>query len=565
MDSSMDDEKLTTSEVADRLGVSVATVRRRIASGQLVAERDAGRWLVWASSLDQPAVGSTSAGEADSDAGRGSTDSGEPPGNSGENALGRSSRSRLDRLADRLPIRLQRERHLRQLIRDSRRYFLLHDAEWNAETSLRDDQRLRFRVMFIAEIHTPATIGRLINGLSDLKPAWGMDRNPAQWVRRSRATAAVGGWTNVGGVTREEGLLSMIMPLPAAVRYAHIALRSFGPNATGLMVAFELAEEAGLRPDHAIRRHYSTRPVRIARGISEDRPFQQKERAFFEALDGLRRECATWVHDRFGTPLPADGRLPPTAFVLTTRNARAMSDDIPPDFHLDWSFLTRLNGTNGTWSDSGLPGWRVNDRWGSHGSDERMLLFAAEEEEIATSNDLSSYGKDFDIGLARWAVRALSTTVALWSLTRTLDAFHQSLGNERDAAHSPQQRGSPGKLDATRRRLLRISLDARLLAEDLREFSAQSVPFLFDSIAFDTPATRRRKENFSLAEHWRRAVAWQAERVLALQAAVRDVLGTDAELRTAIVNVKVQRSVQRLTWIILVLTAVALFLAARTN
>lgn len=161
------------------------------------------------------------------------------------------------------------------------------DGEENAQTAPPADEFVDLHCIWAIEFYTPTHVESLLNGFARL--GWDKDdetfaqRNPAQWVRQSRATSQGGAWLNLHLIV-PPGNTGFLGPhwtaaLPQNIDHASAKIFSLTSSLTCVVMGFVLDDEASQRFDGALRRERKTTSKPIGRGYTILRPRNQKEKA----------------------------------------------------------------------------------------------------------------------------------------------------------------------------------------------------------------------------------------------------------------------------------------------
>lgn len=548
---------LTTAEAASRLGLSESRTRQ-LAAAQLGGERIGGRWRIPASAVEafanQRSLDSTSNDSSLLDV---------------EPATPHPSAATVGFWESHGPKVIRRKAREKRFRAESRAWAETRDPKENEETSPPEGERLLVRSVWIVEAYTPATSSNLTDGFAalgwDSKSA--VSRNAAEWVRNARSRPSGGAWMNLGWIVRPSSwnlLDSRVAELPPEVEAASGGLFSIGPGVTLLVVGFLIADEAAGGPDDALRHYYTSFDTKLPkprRGWSTSTPENQKRDAFFGEIEALRTTCSNWVRNWLPGTFALNTQPHPGLVVLTTDEHKPF-EPVSQGVR-DWTRVTRLDVDMDAWESEEMPGWRLGTRWTSWDDDHEVLVLAARASDSAGAADLNHYGPETDPRrIDYWISMIIPGTVARWGLICLIERYHSALGQVRDVSH-PARAGAVKALERLRTGLVGTAMDAKLAAVDIEHFAATDHLFHCDAVEWENPcATWRRDRNEnSLLEHWRLTVQWQLDRLARSQQEVASLLIAEATLVSGISNLRVQRAVQWLTAVILVLTAAAVLFA----
>jgi hypothetical protein len=450
------------------------------------------------------------------------------------------------------------------------------DPDINALSTPPKEERIELHSIWLAEVYPPSTVVQLIDGLEHL--GWGSDlgramgeTNLAAWVASSRAQGIGGSWANIGVVTRP-GKARFLGPtretvLPDGVDYALGSLSTLTPSMTVLTMQFVLQDsvvETFDAPLHATYQSFARHRGRFTTYID---PGSQKRDAMVAARQAIRDSCAHWIASHlpgmFSSQL-VEGRLPSCEFI-TTQIAVPLGRDSRYDLSHYMTVLV-LDKYWAAWESGNVPGVRLRlPAWGQEG-DPNALLLVGRYDDIFRGDDMQdAYGGRTRGGFAARLENYINRALAVWALRAALIGYQQRLTEIRDRITLPENRTKAAiqALDYVRKELLVASGDVQRVSKDVLSAANEKRWFshLFET-DFEPVDRRQREYEPSLIEILRNDMLGRAQALSETEQHVRETLLTSSNLASTTANLRIQRRITALTWVLLILSILALAVPA---
>ncbi len=407
-----------------------------------------------------------------------------------------------------------------------------------------------------------------MNGLRRL--GWASDRegpvsqvNLASWVANSRAAAIGLSWTTIGTITEQGSRFSTRRAiLPEGVDYALGSLSTLTPSLTVLEIQFVLKDEVVRAFDAPLQHTYET--------YSEERgssftayitPGQQKQDAMLAARRGMRKACGDWFRSNlpgvFSLELRED-TLPSCEFITTRVAAPFMKTQ-----HMSFDYYMWRLGLAGdwdVWQSDKLPGLGLRLPRGQ-GDDAFALVLAGRFDSIFPEDAMESWGGRTREGFANRLEIEIGRMIAAWAARTALIAYQKRLTEIRDRATLPQgkTRAAIQALDSVQKELLHTSADAQRVSRDMAAMAEneRSYSRLFE-IDFQPLAANRQDNEPSLIQVMQGDTLRRSHALSEAEQHVREVLLTSSNLASTTANLRLQRRITALTWVLLILAILAL-------
>ncbi len=459
----------------------------------------------------------------------------------------------------------------REILRTSRE----RDEEDNAKTEPPSDELIDLRCIWAVEFYTPSHVAQLLRGFKKL--GWDREdpaiseRSPALWIERIRETAHGGGWFNLGPIHRpgdrrffHHGRKAQ---LPPHVDYALAAMYSLTSSITCIVICFILDENFTKRFDETLRRKRETilEPI-TGGGYRLHDPQSQKTTDIQAIRAAMRASAANW----FRSQLPGlftSGIIEdecPTCEFVTLRKARPFpkQDERDPEAK-EWLRLLDMDNDIHVWQADKLP--YLKFAWPLlYDKKSRFHAVIAAREDAFLNENLQAYGGGDRSSYVICVDEHVKGLLSRWALLGVLSSFERHLNNIRDSAiFKSTQRERPLHLLRELTGHLSQSVDITAASVELRHFTKQEVPFEYELETF-TPSDPRfyRDKDITLSQGLRKQIEDRSVWLENLDNSVRDLFiqyGTVIGTRE---NIKLQKSIGILTWVMVIITIFIALLTA---
>jgi hypothetical protein len=287
----------------------------------------------------------------------------------------------------------------------------------------------------------------------------------------------------------------------------------------------------------------------------------EKRRAFEHVVQEREAECSAWFTSRFhGRFALADSAARPLARLIFT------AQEVPFKNRNDWFRPIGLNWSPTVYRSADIPGWALKDSPWAYVEGRFVLTFAAQRRDAAREPTKGESGDDNWYLTQRFGDEQASL-VARYAVHALLDLYSERLAKLRDGAR-------------VRRRLKRPVRDARALDNYLTTDGLDAATVTSDVGALTKDLSRFRwevpeytEDQDNLPERMRRASPLEfvsglcsmlKEQAARLASDTENTAGNirgSAELRQAIANTRLQRTVMVVSLAALIVAVVGIFLA----
>jgi hypothetical protein len=456
------------------------------------------------------------------------------------------------------------------------------DANWhverdpaeNARTAPPEDESIELPCVWMTEIYGPSRLPNLIAAVRRL--GWEREEHTSPlisegieaWIARARLHPFGGSWLNLGPIARS-GTTSILggprrAPLPSGISHAYGLIRVLTPALTCLTMQFFL--EPGLKDgfESSLRKAMPTMVTPYRGGHAIDEPQLRKRRAIANQRVHTRRLCASWFIENAPGAFSSYGLSDawPTIELLALQKGTPFGGAKVDG----WNYLSTLGVAYDfeawIWQPEGV--LRLGPASSPEGPHGYYFSLGFNVDEASQRISLTGY-ENWSVALAiayriHHDVEPLLSTLAGGSL---LSCHDQSLAKRRDdrqkSPRFPYKRASE-ELESLRQ-LLWSGADAQVAALELARYAADERRFARGAPNLSPARPEDWEGEKSYDELIRRSMATDSARVRETHDFFREVLGSRANVASALVNLRLQRLISLLTWVLVVLAAATVGLA----
>lgn len=463
------------------------------------------------------------------------------------------------------------------------------DTRENERSRLPESEQVHFAGVVLIEVFPPSRVAALRSALMDFPAERKKMDEWAELLSKGRSVAGHGGWVNLGCVRRPGEFVLGEGPgdpdVPEGVDAIWAYLMFLTPSLTVVVATFTFADEAGdlsglLRADyHAeatdvqIRAHGKlgliraripwARPARHGWSFSLRRAGDQKHLACMGRMTEHETACSAWLAARF------PGRFSIEAFADRPKIRILLTkEDIPFADRRPWLAPVGLGFASDVWRSSEDKGWALS--FYSWPRRERFTATAAARRRDVADTSPGKPTEDADSSwyLTQEFADVQSSLVARWAVSCLLSVYADRLADFRDQTSRSQRWSRPvARARELDRYLIGDGLDAATVVSDVMLVTENLARFRFDvpeyceDVSGYPSGSARSQEPGDLVQLLRdglRVSAQQLERDTAVTTAnVR----ASAELRQAVANTRLQRSILVLTTLAVLIAVVSLIVS----
>lgn len=472
-----------------------------------------------------------------------------------------------------------------QLKREATEHLSIHDkfdADWNDRTRLPPVVSVDLGGVTLVEAFTPSTVANLYSALKQWPTRAGGSQGDDWKAQLDRGRSTSGGWVNLGLARRPgewipgDGLHDSA--LPASVQAVWLTLHYIVPSVAVVCATFTFGETAS-DLSSIVKSDFYTVPgtVRVRVGgpfgwlrarIPWARPRDftlssqpsdalfGKRRAVQERIQQRNQECAEWFYGRFrGRFANATTNARPAIRLMFTEQA------IPFEGRDMWRDGPDLGWSPFVYRSTELAGWSLKDGDWPWSKEAAVTTFAARRSDVGDANAPDGSGQS-NWSLTTRFSQQHSKLVALLALRALLGIYERRLAKLRDEAgrntrirHPVREARELGNylvgdgLDAAT-----ITADVRRLTDDLTRFRwdvPEYVEELLDGLG--------KRPTIDFAPALLGMLRSLSSRVAEDTTNTDSNIRASAELRQAVANTRLQRTVVLFSVAALVVALVGLF------
>lgn len=455
-------------------------------------------------------------------------------------------------------------------MKQSLRWHYKLDPKENEKTRPAESEQINLHCLWAAEFYTPLHAEDLASAFVNLewdKDVFGAGRNPVIWLERSRTRPYGGGWSSLGilvppdskrlwvGTTRK-------INLPEHVEYATAHLYNLSSSITCLVIGFVFDEEYGLIYDRALRQEYKTYINPLKRGWSIMTPDFQKRDRIIQLRHEIRKKAKDWFTKNIpGVFCNTDehNKHFPTCEFVTLKGLEPFPDSGNGDSRHAWLLHILEMDDDWNWKSDKISGLKFS--WPVMRGDEKSFhATLAISNENLRKVDMKLYGGYNQSGYIALLGGKVSELVSRWACLSLISAHEERLFRIRDSKNYKASNKKTLNFLKSTRDLVSESLDISTLCPELIKFSQEGLHFHYDGDTFRASKTYgSQKEPMSFVEALSSEVEQGSKRLLELDRSLKELIIQQGNLLSASENIKLQKSIWVLTFIIAVLTVVMVY------
>ena len=426
------------------------------------------------------------------------------------------------------------------------------ESEGNVASTPREDEHIGVRCLWAVEYYSASHIDGMLENLRRL--GWLGERSmfeaedPASWLSKSRRDG-LGGWKTLGYLVSQRTVADLpgekrTARLPAGVDYAHLTLGLLTPSLVTVVVCFTFNDERSGVLEDALRTDRQTCTKKTPRGWEYYQPGSQKVIHLRQIRHDLVRLATEWFSENLpgvfsSAPLDRDV---PTCELLTFRKA----DPIPYQHEEDdivrmYLMMLGVYWDTNTWVMANQTGVKFSLPHSVFYGPPNHCVLTASESEIDNGNP-HHYGDQ----------QTMQTVLCAWGILALLGGYEHRMRKVRDSVSSAS-RQPKDITDALDEMVASDSIDIMAIITEIA--SAPRGLRLFGPM---TRIESRRSELArveSLNEMFRDAIRNGAINLKEIERATNDRLTQFGSLVGVRENVRLQRKIATLTWVLVVIGA----------
>lgn len=451
--------------------------------------------------------------------------------------------------------------------------FRERDPQDNAATTPPADERIDLCCAWGIEFYTPTHIPDLIEGFRKL--GWHTDdhydrsRDPESWLYGLRRFQHGGSWMNLGYLIDKDSSQFLVgdkhtVPLPTFAKYASAGIYSISPSLVSVVVRFVFNDDTSTIFDEALRTSRQTYTTPIRRGHRIHDVHAQKAEHIRQIRTNINRQIGAW----FSENLPGlfssgilDHDIPTCEFITLKKDEPFLSPTEMGENRQRYMDLLGLSMDFDVWESSETPGLKFrmpnyvtrNPRYHS--------ILAANEDRLIEGMP-NSYGSTDRYARVAHVDLVMPNLLSLWSIVPMLEGYTQHLNMVRDSATlSPRGRLDPAKVLERLGGNVAYSVDVAAVTAELAMYAEERFPLVVNVGQFEPSDNQRYRKETNLMRQLEFIVHKRVTWLERTDKSIRDHLTQYGTLLGATESVRLQRRIQNLTRVLVILTIVVLFVA----
>ena len=447
----------------------------------------------------------------------------------------------------------------------------IFDLKENAETCPPDDESIDLCCMWAVEFYTPAHVDKLLAGLRkmEIKNRSGIRPSPISQIQEWRQRSHSNAWLNLGIILPQEtdnffSSRSLTAPMPPHVEYATGGLFSLTSSLTCIVIGFVFEKDFSTQFDEALRKNRQTyrKPSRprkpFRRSYTIYSPVTQKTNHICQIRTEIAELAARWFRENLPGIFSSGilgGNLPTCEFV-TLRKAKPFplrSKGNALQSGSRYLSVLDMHSTFNTWRSVDIPCLKFSEGRTGNSTPRYHSILAVRESDLDSDRSARIHSID----------REMQHLISRWAILPLLVGYSQHLNAIRDSAlFRSNSRQNSTKILETLSHHVSYSVDIAAVTAELISYTQNHSWFGLNLGTFK-PCDEKSSESddHTLTKGLCSAIEERATWLQKTDQSLRDHLTQYGSLLGAKENVRLQRTIRFLTWVILILTLLTVVLS----
>ena len=437
-------------------------------------------------------------------------------------------------------------------------YDQAYDQRINRESTPPPEEHIDLRCIWGIEFYTPSHVDRLEADLRQL--GWGeaqgfRDRwDPVIWLQGLRRHRYSVSGTNLGPLTAATSPnsfspMKFVPRLPHQISYAQGQITSLSPSLISIIMCFTLEESFADEINSSLRNDRVSSRIPIDTGYLIHDPYRQKREDIEKIRSDLRNEISEWFEEFIpGVFSTKRGSLPTCELIVSRLCQPFILGESPGRGAYDYLGLVGFHPNSDSWKNQQVPGLILDIS-----SEHLHANISVKESDIEAA--ASDYGGNRS-GSIHYLNQFFSRTLQSWAILPLLEFYTEEISR----SGLPDDDKPENILNFLHRTTLRRSDIAVLSAELSDELSwiwHEAIQFYRLTLL---------DEYTTLGEELKVLVQKQADWLRETDRFTRENAAQYGSLLASVENIRLQKSLKRLTWVLAglaVLAAVMPVIAAK--
>ena len=440
------------------------------------------------------------------------------------------------------------------------------DPQRNAETTPPDGEYVDLCCIWAIEFYTPGQMDSLRQNLLNFESetlrsmhtSWDTRSNLQEMLRSPMG----GGWVDLGIWTPKDSSMRPWIQhrevnLPEGVAYAQGKVLAVSPSIIAVVVCFVFDETFSNQLDLALRQDRQTYGVHYPGGIRYHDPANQKAESIYRIREAMSHRAAAW----FETNIPgvfSSGVLAgpiPTCELVTLRLGDPFPEPRKYDFR-ESQYLFALGFAYDTdaWLDTAVPALKFGDNIRSEAGPLHHSAIAINEQRWLDAN-IEGYGQDPRGALLNYTSHFMPEVVCMWALWALVRGYNERVNMVRNSSdfRIADRKNAQMIWQRFQSHITDLS-DVEAVSSDLLDESFP--PWNIGHIVRQFKPCREfpNTENPDLRTRLVYAITNRAKWLRSAEQSLMTQLTSLGSTVAAYENVRLQKTVARLTWVIVILT-----------
>ena len=445
------------------------------------------------------------------------------------------------------------------------------DPRRNAETTPPDEEFIDLNCLWAVEFYSPDRVTNLTQGFRNLGwkpegPDGPLHRDPIAWLHGLPRHPHGGGFMSLGFMVPANSETTPFgdthrVSLPDCVSYATGRIHHISPSLVGVVICFVFDEEYSASFDRALRQDRQTHTTPVGQGQRIHLPSAQKSAEINKIRSDTSQLAANWLRDNLPGEFASGilNREIPTCELVTLRSAEPFpSREERAGEATRYLSILKLHHDFGAWRSVKHPKLKIQlGPWDDNGLRHHSVI-AANEGIRLHDDEHQDNTKSARIRYLDFVVPDLLITLATQNM---LEGLHQGIRESRSSAiFQDNSEGISIETLNTISHHLSHCADIYNIASEVAANFAGPGPSSVTFERFELCPTGRTTSLNSLNMILGSAISDSASRLQQAVRSTEDQITQLGSILGAAENIRIQRRISFLTWVLVVLTCVLVIL-----
>lgn len=456
-------------------------------------------------------------------------------------------------------------------IEDTLKYMHLErDPKENLETTPPIDEKIQIPTIWAFEVFPPEYIENFHKSIEKL--GWAEEKIDGldyfqDTLHGMRHRNVGGGWINLGYIIDDSDQQTLPpskkAKLPNGIKRIRASIFQPTPSTTILICQFFLEDELAGILEEVLKKYYTTHLQKNKKSASFITPSNQKKDSINLNLEFLNSVCSDWLKENFSGLYASDfiEESHPVCNLITLEKNTPFSKD---GHYNDYLSILNLKQSYDNWICKEFEGLYLSFSR-ERDKPRAKLIFSCNIVDVSNNEDLKIYGENKKEAFLNY-LQYLDHTLSTWMLSVLLDSYTYKITDLRDSygkMHKKDTKQSISTLSNLDYQVLQAQKNIIPFISEMKHYCKNDLYFMHDVYEFIS-SEKKSNQQINLFENIRKSIQFQIKIFEQNQKILKETSVSVREINNLLVsdnlaktNIKMQKTILFLTWVILFLTLIS--------